>query len=77
MIFNLLFTSIILTNLVNITSIICSFFVHYLSSCFSYYVFDTISDPINSKNLLKKIKENGGFISKYNIDDGKQPEGLF
>ena len=50
---------------------------NYFSSYFTYYVFDEVSDSINTKNVLKKIKENGGFVSKYSINDGKQePEGL-
>ena len=77
MLFYLIFTSIILTNLVNIISILLSVIVYYFSSCFTYYVFDEVSDSINTKNVLKKIKENGGFVSKYSINDGKQePEGL-
>ena len=77
MIFDLLFTSVILTNLVNITSILCSLFVYNFSKYFSYYIFDSISDPINTKNVLKKIKDNEGFVSKFTINDGKkEPEGL-
>ena len=77
MLFDLIFTSIILTNLVNFTSILCSIFVNFFSKYFSYYVFDSITDPINTKNVLKKIKDNGGFISKFTINDGKQePEGF-
>jgi hypothetical protein len=77
MLLNLVFTSIILTNLVTIGSFICSVFMNSLSNCFNFYVFDSISDPINTKSILKTIKDNGGFISKYNLNDGKrEPEGI-
>ncbi len=77
MILNLIFTSVILTNLVNIISILCSLFVYYFSSKLNYYVFDSVTDPINTKNILNKLKENKGFVSKYTIVDGKhEPEGL-
>ena len=80
MILDLVFTSIILTNIVAIGSFICSISINTCSKYLkylNYYIFDSVSDPINTKNILKQIKDNGGFISKYIIDDGKQePDGL-
>ena len=73
----LLFTSLILSNLWTILSFICSVVIYKLSQSYSYYVFDSLCDPINTNNLLKKIKKNEGFISKLSIKDGsKEPTGI-
>lgn len=77
MISELLLTTVILANLGEILSFFGSIFIFMTSKYFNYYLFDTVSDSVNTKNILNKIKENGGFISKYSINDGKkEPDGL-
>jgi hypothetical protein len=77
MISELLFTSIILSNLITIISFISSVCIFIFFKYYSYYVFDSISDSINTTRLLKKIKNNGGFISQLTVKDGSQePTGL-
>ena len=68
---------IILSNLINLASFFCSLCVYAFSKYYSYYVFDSVSDPINTTSLLKKIKKNEGFISQLTIRDGsKEPTGV-
>lgn len=77
MLTELLFTSLILSNLISIISFLCSLSIYFLSKYYSYYVFDSVSDPINTTNLLKKIKKNEGFISQLTVKDGsKEPTGI-
>jgi hypothetical protein len=77
MLTQLLFTSLILSNLISILSFFLSLCVYAFSKYYSYYVFDSVSDPINTTNLLKKIKKNEGFISQLTISDGsKEPTGV-
>ena len=77
MLSELLFTSLILSNLIGILSFFCSLVVYIFSKYYNFYVFDSVSDPINTANLLKKIKKNEGFISQLTIRDGsKEPTGV-
>ena len=42
------------------------------------YTFDSISDPINSEDLLNQIKKDKSFITGYSFKQGERnPEGLF
>ena len=42
------------------------------------YNFDSAADPINTEDLLKKIREDKSFIKGYTFKEGnKKPEGLF
>lgn len=54
MLSELLFTSLILSNLLGIISFICSLSVYLFSKYYCYYIFDSVSDPINTTKLLKK-----------------------
>ena len=71
---NLFITGFILNNLYPILSTILVF----IYSKFPFYTFDSTSDPINSEDLLNKIKEDESFITGYSFKQGeKKPEGLF
>lgn len=78
MISELLLTSLILSNLTNIISLISSISIFILKKYdFTYLIFDSVSDPINTNNLLTKIKKHKGFISKSTVKDGnKEPTGI-
>lgn len=77
MLTQLLLTSLILANFMHIISFLCSIWIFIFSKYYSYYVFDSVSDPINTSTLLKKIKKNDGFISQLTIRDGsKEPSGV-
>jgi len=42
------------------------------------YTFDTLSDSVNTNDLLKQIREDKSFITSYSFKDGmKKPQGLF
>jgi len=71
---NLFVTGFILNNLYPIFSTILVF----ICNKFPVYTFDSISDPINSEDLLNQIKKDKSFITGYSFKQGeKNPEGLF
>lgn len=73
----LLFTSLILTNLSYIISFTCSVIIYIFYKNFNYYIFDSVSDPINTASLLKIVKKKKEFISQLTIKDGsKEPTGF-
>lgn len=71
---NLFITGFILNNLYLIlTTVVVLLFRNY-----PIYNFDSSSDPINTEDLLKKIKEDKSFIKGYTFKEGtRKPEGLF
>lgn len=71
---NLFITGFILNNLYLIlTTTAVLLFRNY-----PIYNFDSASDPINTEDLLKKIREDNSFIKGYTFKEGtKKPEGLF
>ena len=55
---NLFITGFILNNIYPI----CTTILVFIYDKFPIYTFDSISDPINSEDLLNKIKEDKSFI---------------
>ena len=71
---NLFVTGFILNNLyLIVTTLAVLLFRNY-----PIYNFDSAADPINTEDLLKKIREDKSFIKGYTFKEGtKKPEGLF
>lgn len=71
---NLFVTGFILNNLyLIVTTLVVLLFRNY-----PIYNFDSACDPINTEDLLKKIREDKSFIKGYTFKEGtKKPAGLF